>query len=310
MKFQLSFDIEESDFKIQHGQPIVLLGSCFSDELESYFSNGGFEVISNPFGTLFHPIPIAQSILNSISGAENRMLERNGAFFTWDASTKIFEKSEVALKNRMYDIQLNLKDKLINAQVLIVTFGTAFGYRLNSDQQIVANCHKIPSVQFTKELSTVEEMKLVWEKVLTELKKINPHLKIVFTVSPVRHSKDGLIENNRSKSRLIELVHQLNEEGRSTYFPSYEIVNDELRDYRFFKRDLVHPNELAVEYVWNRFKSTYFNESTLSIVQQAEKFNRFSSHKPMDREEIDTHQKHVEEKKQQLLSTYPQIFLK
>lgn len=310
MEFQLQFNLPNSDFKVQHGKPVVLIGSCFSEELVLPLSGAGINVLGNPFGTLFHPIAIAKLIQHSIDDIENeRLFSRDCSFYSWDLSTKLLGNSEEELLQNIKEQQEHFLSYLKKAQLLVVTFGSAFGYRLKSDGELVANCHKMPKGLFDKELSSIQEMKQYWLETLKKIKRVNPTINILLTVSPVRHKKDGLVENNRSKARLLELTHQLTEESSACYFPSYEIVNDVLRDYRFFKRDLVHPNELAVEYVWDQFKTTYFDENAINIANQVEQYYRFANHKVTDKEKQAIHSAQVQRKKVELKQRYPEIYL-
>jgi len=280
MKFKLDTNINLADFNIKHGDGIVMLGSCFSDNMSSYFENSGFNVLSNPFGTLFHPLPIDRVINQAFDDdVELNAFKRDELWLSWGASSKLYGETKDELNRTVSGAKVNLKNALLNARLLVITFGSAWGYS-HQEFGTVANCHKMPSSLFNKDLSTVEEMQERWSGTLSTLKKLNPNLSIVFTVSPVRHKKDGLVENNRSKSRLIELSHRLASDFGS-YFPSYEIVIDELRDYRFYKSDLVHPSDDAIGYVWNRFKDYIFTEETESLIKQIEKVNSTLAHKSL-----------------------------
>ncbi len=261
MDFKLQFEISKADFNIQHGESIVFLGSCFSDEMAAKASYYGFPVLSNPFGTVFHPSVISRFILESIQSIkEERIFQREDLFLSWDANSTIFDYSEEKYKQQLQAIRSRFVETLSKSKLLFITFGTAWGYELNDQKYTVANCHKVPNTQFTKRLSLIEELEQEWLNTITILQNNFPDLKIVFTVSPVRHVKDGLVENNQSKAILIELVRRLNEKTTSEYFPSYEIMIDELRDYRFYKTDRVHPSEEAIEYIWKRFESKYCSE--------------------------------------------------
>ncbi len=255
------------------------MGSCFSDELEPYFRNSGFDVLSNPFGTLFHPLALSSVIKSSLG--ENEALDvfkRSDLFFSWDASSKIVGMKEEALKANLLTQRRSTREKIVEAQTIIVTFGSAFGYFNKALGKIVANCHKAPNHLFEKQLSSVDEMLADWIETIDQIRAVNPTIQFLFTVSPVRHTKDGLVENNRSKARLIELAHRICEETGAHYFPSYEIVMDQLRDYRFFAKDLVHPNALAVDYVWEQFSQVAFTEETLKIIKKVNEYVKMTQH--------------------------------
>ncbi len=314
MEFKLNFDIPTSKFSIAHGDRMLLLGSCFSDAITPYFETAGFNVLSNPFGTLFHPSAMARAIRESIGAYSSAaVFKGEELYFSWAAAGKIHGKSYEKITHIIRTKRLELKEVSASAKVLFLTLGTAWGYRLKESGEIVANCHKAPSDLFEKELTSLTEMEAQWAEVIEELKHLNPSLNIVFTVSPVRHIKDGLIENNRSKARLLELAHRLS--GRYSdvyYFPVYEIVMDELRDYRFFKSDFVHPSEQAVAYVWKKLVETYFSKDTAELTRKVEQINRELEHKSLypdseaDRKRID--KLHV--KQQQLSAKHPTIYWK
>lgn len=308
MKLQLDFKIDTSTLNIKYGDEVVLLGSCFSDTMTSHFETSGFKVLSNPFGTLFHPLAVANVIDEAISPNKIGVVQRDDLYFSWLASGKLFARSEFELEKHLTTARNKLIKSLKKSRLLIVSFGSAWGY-IERDFGIVANCHKMPHTQFDKKLSTVDLMALRWNEILTELKRLNPQLNVVFTVSPVRHFKDGLVENNRSKSRLIEFTHQLSSR-HGFYFPSYEIVIDQLRDYRFYKNDLVHPSDDAVAYVWESFSQFLFSEHTLSIVKKVKQIKMTLNHKSLyPGSKLDGIRiKAAKEQQQQLIKKIPDIF--
>ena len=282
MNFKLNFDIHKSPFNLTYNDAFVLLGSCFSDEIGEEIYNAGFNVESNTFGTIFHPTAIANLVEASLNESQSvDFYQRDDLFFSWDAASKIYGTSKDELKVNVLEARNQFRSKIKNAGVIVFTFGTAWKYELSSSGKVVGNCHKAPQSLFDKSLSTIEAMKIDWENVLKLIRKHNPNIKIIFTISPVRHIKDGLVENNRSKSRLIELVNEILELPNTYYFPSYEILIDELRDYRFYDEDLVHPNKLAVQYIWERFKEVLFSEETKSILKEREQIVTQLNHKSL-----------------------------
>ena len=310
MKFKLDTTIPDFPSKINHSDGIILIGSCFSDEMKSHFDNAGFNTLSNPFGTLFHPLSLADVISKSINDSHDvDVYQRDDLFFSWDSSGALYATSERDLTSSIIKQREELKKHLSKAKLLIVTFGTTWGYMHVTQNKIVGNCHKAPTATFNKQLSDSTEMLLVWNKLILELKKLNPELEIVFTVSPVRHRKDGLIENNRSKARCIELSHSLLDR-KVNYFPSYEILIDELRDYRFYDSDLVHPNKDAVNYVWDSLKSYLFNANTLSLIEKVNKVKSTLNHKSLYPESItDMNRKdQSNEEKAALKVKHPEIY--
>lgn len=311
-QFQLTFPIPEFPHKIEHGNQILFIGSCFSDEIASKAAYEGFKVESNPFGTIFHPLAISRFINETISGSvvDERVINRNGTFLSWDSSGTLFDQTESGLIKKMKLLREVWLEKFKTAEFLFVTFGTAWGYRLNNSDELVANCHKFPGSNFSKELTSIDEIVFQWENVIGQLKELNPNLNICFTVSPVRHYKDGLIENNHSKAILIESARRLISENLGFYFPSYEIVIDELRDYRFYKADRVHPSDEAIHYVWERFSNTFFTKETKELSNEVVKLRLAESHKSLFPESLEykEHQRKTQRLRETLLSKFP--FLK
>ncbi len=310
MKLKLDFEFQMNGSKIQHGDQVVLIGSCFSNEMGLLFENNGFKIISNPFGTIFHPVPLAKLILDSISqNQQNTIVQRKDLFFSWNAAGIIFHYSEAALNSRLNEIKTQFKQDLLEAKFLFITLGSAVGYVHNQLNEIVANCHKLPSNTFVKSLTNVDSMVEIWSETLIQLKALNPNLEVVFTVSPIRHIKDGLIENNRSKARLFELIEKLDTDFSINYFPSYEIILDELRDYRFFKSDGIHPNETAIEYVWVGLKSKMMSPKTQNICKEIQQLRQMQNHHSLYSESSENKEfvLKTKEKIQQFLANNPAV---
>lgn len=311
MQFSLKFQPPQSANKIDHTKKVLMLGSCFSDEILFHMKRNGFHTSSNPLGTIFHPIVLSRFINELIFGVhEERIIERDNLFFSWDASSVIYGNSREEVCRKLKEIRTDWSGKIKSSDFLIVTFGTSWAYELNSENVVVANCHKLPGSTFKKRLVEGDEMAHYWEKTIHALKEINPGLKIIFTVSPVRHTKDGLVENNRSKAELIRTVHSLTQFENCEYFPSYEIVIDELRDYRFFTKDLVHPNELAIEYVWNKFSEVYFSDNTRSLCSKVLALRNRMAHKTLHPESDNNQafQKQLISDLEELKSLNPEIY--
>lgn len=310
MNFKLNFDVPKSDLNLTHKDSIVLVGSCFSDEMAVKFKSEGYTVLDNPFGTLFHPEAIANQLKAALNESkEISIFQREDLFFSWDSASKLYGKSAEALIDKVMAERNGLRTELKHAKVLVITFGSAYGYRHKALNCIVGNCHKASANQFEKELSSVESLSKTWLSTIKKLEAHNPNLKIIFTVSPVRHVKDGLVENNRSKARLIELTHQLTQETNCSYFAAYEILIDELRDYRFYSSDLVHPSAEAVNYIWDKFSESVFSDTTQALNAQISQVNRELSHRTLHPDSLaDTKRiKAVQEKKETLSKTHPNI---
>lgn len=280
MDFQLKFNIPEAQRKITFSDKLIFLGSCFSDEMSLLANQHGFHVLSNPFGTLFHPLALAQNILDALQGCEEIAIVRNeDVYLDYNCSGKVFGMSELQLKEKVLLLREEFRNELKNASHLFITFGTAFAYHLKETHQVIGNCHKQPSQTFEKKLTDVEAIVSIWKEVISEMKRFNSRIQIGFTVSPVRHVKDGIHENNVSKSTLMLAVNQLQLETDEMYFPSYELVNDVLRDYRFFKEDLVHPNQQAIQFVWEKFMGTFLSNEMIESAKKVSEIKLAMKHR-------------------------------
>ena len=311
MEFHLKFIIPETIPKISFSDKLIFFGSCFSDEISLLAKQHGFQVVSNPFGTLFHPLALAQNILDALRGNEEVIIaQNNDVYLDYNCSGKVYAMNELELKEKVSSIRKEFKNDLKNATYLFITFGTAFAYHLNETQEIVGNCHKQPAQSFTKRLSNIEEIVSKWNEVVSEIKRFNPKIQICFTVSPVRHIKDGLHQNNLSKSTLHLAINQLLSEGNLTYFPSFELVNDVLRDYRFFKEDLTHPNQQAIQFVWQRFMSTFLTSQIQEIANKVSELKQAMNHRIQypDSKMAQEFQIKIEERKELLIIENPSIF--
>lgn len=297
---------------MKHGDSFVFLGSCFSDELGQILRSNGFESLVNPGGTIFHPLAIAKIIHWCFDESiQFRMLQQEDVFFTWELSGMVFGMSLEELQLKMDKLRVELRNFLRKASHLFVTFGSAWAYRLRLDGEIVANCHKQNRQLFEKENSQVSEIVSTWKSVLSLLKQENTSLNVFFTVSPVRHIKDGYIENNRSKARLLMAVEQLQLEPGVFYFPAYEFVLDDLRDYRFFKSDGAHPSMEAVNELWDFFQSSFFQEETIEMLLQWQQIRQAEQHKIMYPKSLAA-RKHLEstmKRKAQFLAAHPTFFI-
>ena len=266
MKLQTIVDIKPSEWQIGYGDRILMLGSCFADEMGEQMHRRGLHVTSNPFGTLYNPLSIAQAINLQISESSNLPMINHDGLWHSMAHHGAFsrpnkEDAEQAVRSSIEAMQ----NALAEATVVIVTFGSAWVYEMEG--QIVANCHKMPESRFTRRRLSVDEIVEAWRPIVDRY----PDKRWLFTVSPIRHIRDGLHENQLSKATLLMAVEQLasllGRSGGVSYFPSYEIVLDELRDYRFYADDLVHPSALAVNYIWERFTEVFCTPQTRNQMQ-------------------------------------------
>ncbi|MFM8913687.1 MAG: GSCFA domain-containing protein [Flammeovirgaceae bacterium] len=270
-------------FTISLADRILTLGSCFADAMGQQLVDNKFRVQPNPFGTVYNPLSIHRLLIHCLA---NRpvdtagFLTRDGVHFHYDFHSAHAADSKEMLEEHLQQLIRTQHEHLKQASVLVLTYGTAFIYRRKDNRAIVANCHKIPAAQFTKHLLTVEQVVEDFNSIAQQLRSINPNLRIVLTVSPVRHVKDGLEENSVSKSILRLACHTLAQEKYVVYFPSYELMMDDLRDYRFYKTDRLHPTEEAEEYIWEKFVETYMSDSTQQLLREWQEIQSALHHKP------------------------------
>jgi len=296
MEFFLPFKSPDYPFIISYHDKILFIGSCFSEEIGNKMANLKFDVLQNPNGILYNPVNIADALSSYIENKpfdNENLLELNGLWHSWKHHSVFSGINKNEVLQKIVSSQLCAHDFLKKANVLIITLGTAFSYQLKTNKESVVNCHKAPAGIFEKKLLTIDEIVSKMLRILNAIEEFNPVLKIIFNISPVKHVKDGVIENNRSKARLIEAVYSIIEEKRNTfYFPSYELVNDVLRDYRFYKNDLVHPNENAIDFVFEKFSISFFDNTTKEIRKEIEKILSAVNHKPFLKES-DAYQKFI-----------------
>ncbi|MGZ3900640.1 MAG: GSCFA domain-containing protein [Bacteroidia bacterium] len=313
MKFHLNYNPAPSDFKINHKSKLFLIGSCFSENIGNLLSSNKFHSHSNPNGILFNPASIALALQNTITGEnfdEEYSIERDGIFYSLLHHSSIHASSKKELADKINSLNKSAADFLKTSDLLIITFGTAFIYRHILLNKTVANCHKLPGAQFNKKLLQVEQVTKNYSTLIHQLQLFNPTLKIIFTVSPVKYLKDGLVENNLSKSVLLLSVHELVKRfANCSYFPAFELVNDDLRDYRFYKEDLAHPNEQAIDYVWRKFSDCYFNDETKALNTKINKLNLALQHKRMNEnsQEVKKLEEFIEKQKEEIRKLNPVI---
>ena len=296
MKLYTSVDIVPAVRQIGYGDKILLLGSCFADNIGAKFAEHYFQATINPFGTLYNPASIAAAITNV---GNSQLVEHNGLWHSMMHHGAFSDKDKEQLIARCEQSRALLQRALMEASTVVVTFGTAWVYEMEG--QVVANCHKLPANRFTRRCLTVNEIVEMWQPIVASM----PDKHWIFTVSPIRHVKDGLHANQISKAILLQAVDQL---GQS-YFPSYEIMMDELRDYRFYAEDMVHPSAVAVEYIWQRFVDTYMNKDTQTEMRVLNQLWRDNQHRMLhpETDEARTFVQRLAERKAQLQQRYPWI---
>lgn len=311
MEFRLAFDPPAFQQKIYIHDQIIMVGSCFTDHIHSYFSRYKFSCVDNPHGTLFNPISIFKSIEQYIDNHQinnEDLFSQNGIWNHWDFHSKVSDYEKDMAVNKMNSAISITHDFLKKSKWLIITLGSGFVYEYKQ-QFIVANCHKVPAADFKKRMLSIQEIEESFKSLYLKIKSFNPELKVVFTISPVRHLRDGFVENNRSKSVLIHTVSNLINDEDILYFPSYELIIDDLRDYRFYAEDMVHPNYQSTQYVWEKFCTACIDGKTRAFMKELDQLNNAIKHKPMH-PNSNEHLKFIEKFKQialDLSSRFPEL---
>ena len=274
----------EYPFSISHANRLFFIGSCFSDHMSSKTSAVGIPTFSQPLGIIFNPHSIADFFNYCINkrSLDDTILTRKDVFLSWIANSEIHAYEKAKLSKKLYKLRENTLAQIKNCDFLFITFGTAWVYRFLAENKIVANCHKLSAKDFKKELLETDRIVKQWEETIEQMQKLNPNLKIIFTVSPVRHYKDGLSANFLSKSILRTSIHQLQQKFEHCYyFPAYEKVIDELRDYSYFEKDGLHPNSIATNEIWHLFKTTLITPASQKIIDEYVKLKTSLHHKPL-----------------------------
>lgn len=287
MNFTLPITIPAATIAIQHSDKILLTGSCFTEHMSSRMEQVRMDVLANPSGIMFNPESVADSLnayIDNRNYTPGDLFQLQEIWNSWDFHSDFSATGSEAALQRMNNAVSGAATFLAEADWLIVTFGSAFQYFTTAlageAGRGVANCHRAPGQWFEKRLLTVETIVATWSRLIERLQSHNPKLKLIFTISPVRHVRDGVVDNNRSKARLIEAVHTLIETyNHCSYFPAYEIVIDILRDHRFYDVDMIHPNYAATQYVWERFADTYFTADTRKLLARIQDIQTARHHK-------------------------------
>ena len=308
MKLYTSVDIAPSPKKIAYNDKILLLGSCFADNIGTKFGEYYFQTTVNPYGTLYNPASIAMAISGIGNGVSDiRIVEHNGLWHSLSHHGSFSRADKEDLMRACEQSRVQLREALQQASIIIITFGTAWVYEY--EDKVVANCHKLPANRFVRRRMTVDEIVEIWQPILAAM----PDKHWIFTVSPIRHIKDGLHENQISKAILLQAVDRLTTKqldspiGGLSYFSSYEIMLDELRDYRFYAEDMVHPSQVAVDYIWQRFVDTYMTADTQNEMRTLHQLWRDRHHRFLhsDSPEAQQFAAHIKTRLQQLQPRYP-----
>jgi len=288
MKFRTEVIINKYPVQIEHQSQIITFGSCFAQNIGEYFKFYRFNILENPFGVLYN----SASIYNSINLLfENKKFKKSDLIYyreQWHSFYHHGDFSGTDWKKCAQNINNALKNTLKflkNSEFVILTFGTSYVYKFNKTNFIVSNCHKLPQSDFTRFRLSVKENINYISASIKLLSRINPNIKVILTVSPIRHLKDGAAENQLSKASLLLAINEIvNNADNSYYFPSYEIMLDELRDYRFYAQDMLHPGKPATDYIWEKFSNAFFSDECKLIMKEVEKISKARNHIPRNKE--------------------------
>ncbi len=288
MMWQTVVDIEKPDFSVDYHSRWMLIGSCFAENMGMKLMENRFAVDCNPCGIVYNPESVAQvleRLMDERVVTPDELIWHEGKWMSWGHHGSFSASEREVCLEKMNARIYRGAEQLRRADVLLITFGTSWVYRHLQSGCVVANCHRFPERDFERFRLSVPEIVGLYERLLGQLEWINPGVRVLFTVSPIRHWKDGAHGNQLSKSVLLLAIDELvKRRKRGYYFPSYEIVLDELRDYRFYAEDMLHVSGQAVDYIWSRFRDTFLSADALQVMRQVEKINKGLNHRPSDPE--------------------------
>ena len=290
--FRTPINADVSNDTLSYRQRFVTIGSCFSDAIGAKLANHKVPTMVNPFGTVYNPVSIHKLLVYAVSGAipdEDGYLVHDGLHLHYDFHSRFAEADKESLQLRLKNLLGDMRNELNRAGVVIITYGTAFVYERKLNEALVANCHKQPMKEFSKRLLSIDEVKESFFDCQSKLLELNPRLRFILTVSPVRHSKDTFELNSVSKAILRLACHQLSAREGVTYFPAFEIMMDDLRDYRFYKEDMLHPTEVAEQYIWEEFARRHFDLESTTLFQKWSSIKASMEHRPFH-PQSETHQ--------------------
>ena len=292
MKFRFEFDIKKLSPPITHKDKLLLIGSCFTENMGEKLKRYKFSILENPNGILFNPVSVAEALTGYIENnrlTEADLFQFNEAWHSWKHHSRFSGLTSQDALTKINDSTAHAHSFLKDADYMIITLGSSWIYTLTEKTSnanvgaVAANNHKAPADWFRRSLLKTEEVLQTLDDVLNRLFDFNSKLKIIFTISPVRHLREGVIDNNRSKAVLIQAVHQLVDRfDKFYYFPAYELVIDDLRDYRYYAEDLAHPNYFATQYVWEKFLTSCVEEQTRNLIEEIHSINLAYQHKPFN----------------------------
>ena len=289
MNFTTKVPVAAYEYPIDYNSKILSLGSCFAENMGEKFDYFKFQITTNPFGIIFNPVSIeklVESIVNQRLFTEADIFFHNDLWHCYDVHSELSHPDREAFLVNLNSLLESTHHQITESTHVIITYGTSWVYRHNLTNEIVANCHKVPQKEFAKEILSPEIIQKSIQNTISLIQKVNPDCRFIFTVSPVRHIKDGFPENQRSKAHLITAIHNLLAEVTLSlskcYFPSYEIMMDELRDYRFYAEDMLHPSQAAIDYIWIRFFENYVDSKYFDTMQEVCNIQKGLAHRPFN----------------------------
>lgn len=308
--FRTTFDVKKLKRPVTYRHRLAMIGSCFTENIGSRLKERGFRLCLNPSGIIYNPVSIAttlEAILQRQLPEASDLHCHEGKWFSYEFHGHFAHPDKERCLEQIREARRHAASFFQELDYLLISPGTAWIYRLKESGKVVANCHKVPQQQFVKELLSAEEVTAAFGELLRSLRIQLPELKVIFTLSPVRHVRDGVEEDRLSKSILRYALHQcVEKDPQAYYFPAYELLTDDLRDYRFYGKDLVHPNELAQEYIWSHFREACIGQSEYGLMEEMEKLNAAVHHRPLH-PDTEAHRKFIrsqEEKIERLAAAY------
>lgn len=289
IRFRTATELPLGKYQINHKNNLLLVGSCFANNIGKMLTERKFDIEINPFGILYNPLSISAMLKRVIDGElfapdSPEIFEHDGKWHSILHHSDFSRETKEELLSAINNSIENNHGRIQNCNTAIITFGTAYAYTRKSDNIIAGNCHKLPTDVFTRHLLSIEDIVNTTSEVIEMLRNVTPDIKIIFTVSPIRHLRDGAHDNQKSKATLLLAIDKIISlyPDNTLYFPAYEIVLDELRDYRFYADDMVHPSAVAIEYIWECFGKCFFNDETHKLNEDIEAIMRAVGHRPFD----------------------------
>ena len=298
--FRTVIDTPQSSFQIDHQRKLLLMGSCFAENIGETLEKYKFPITYNPFGIIYNPISVKNSLellIKQKKFTKTNLIQTSGLWTSFSHHSKFSSSNLNECLEIINNSIISSSNHLKNTDYLFITFGSSYVYKYKKTGKIVSNCHKIPAKEFERYRLSVSEIIKEYDQLIKKLRSYNKKLKLIFTVSPIRHWKDGAIDNQISKSILLVAIDELkSKHNHVEYFPAYEIMMDELRDYRFYAVDMLHPSQTAINFIWEKFKETYINEKSYNILNDLNKLNSAIDHRPFNPKS----EAHIKFKKRQL----------